>query len=71
MSATVTAAENGIKPASGGVRFNSKALNGLRGFAAFHICVFHVLWYSTLGISIYAQVNFRAIRSKYFVLLVA
>ena len=60
MSATVTAAENGIKPASGGVRFDSKALNGLRGFAAFHICVFHVLQFSTLGISIYAQVNFRA-----------
>ena len=58
MSATVTAAESGKKPASS-VRFDSKALNGLRGFAAFHICVFHVLHYSTLSIGIYAQVNWK------------
>ena len=58
MSDTVTAAENGLKPTSS-VRFDSKALNGLRGLAAFHICLFHVLSYSTLEINIYAQVTWN------------
>ena len=56
MSGTVTEAENGIK-STNSIWFDSKALNGLRGFAAFHICVFHVLSYSTLGVGIYAQVK--------------
>ena len=44
------------KPASANV-FDTKALNGLRGFAAFHICIFHVLFYSTLNINVYAGVR--------------
>ena len=56
MSATALDQENGKKPASS-VLFDSKALNGLRGFAAFHICLLHVLNYSALDITIYAQVK--------------
>ena len=56
MSATVTAAESGKKPASS-VRFDSKALNGLRGLAALHILFFHAFWYSTHRTNLFAQVS--------------
>ena len=53
---TVNEIEKGIKP-SNSIWFDSNVLNGLRGFTAIHICVFHVLSYSTLGVGIYAQVR--------------
>ena len=53
---TVNETEKGIKP-SNSIWFDSNVLNGLRGFTAIHICVFHVLTHSTLGVVTYAQVR--------------
>ena len=56
MSSKVNTEEgSGEKPKSA-TRFDTKALNGLRGFASFHILLFHVLFYSTLNINVYAAV---------------
>ena len=37
--------------------FDTEALNGLRGLAAIHICIFHSLLYSEAKINIFGQVN--------------
>ena len=47
------------------VEFETSALNGLRGFAAFHILIFHSLFYSTLGFIIYGQVGFASLLHKF------
>ena len=58
MSSTVNTEEGGGEKPTSATRFDTKALNGLRGFAAFHICVFHVLHYSTVKINVYAAVRY-------------
>ena len=37
--------------------FESSALNGLRGFAAIHILIYHSVIYSSWGFQIYGQVS--------------
>ena len=37
--------------------FESSALNGLRGFAAVHILIYHSVLYSSWGFQIYGQVS--------------
>ena len=38
--------------------FDSKPLNGLRGFVATYLVIFHSLWYSEYNINIYGTVIF-------------
>ena len=38
------------------ISFDSKPLNGLRGFVATHLVIFHSLWYSEYNINIYGTV---------------
>ena len=38
------------------IGFDSKPLNGLRGFVATHLVIFHSLWYSEYNINIYGTV---------------
>ena len=47
----------GIMPPNKIMAFDSKALNGLRGFAAFHIMLLHVLMESNPGINIFGAVS--------------
>ena len=42
---------------SQGVKFDSSALNGLRGLAAFHVMVFHSILYSNFSFSINGTVR--------------
>ena len=42
---------------SQGVKFESTALNGLRGLAAFHVMVFHTIHYSNFSFSINGTVT--------------
>ena len=42
---------------SQGVKFDSSALNGLRGLAAFHVMVFHTIHYSNFSFSINGTVT--------------
>ena len=37
--------------------FDTEALNGLRGLAAIHICIYHSLLYSEAKINSFGQVN--------------
>ena len=39
------------------ISFESSALNGLRGFAAIHILIYHSVIYSSWGFQIYGQVS--------------
>ena len=39
------------------IAFDSKALNGLRGFASVHVLVFHVFLFSSPGFSTFGQVS--------------
>ena len=39
------------------IAFDSKALNGLRGFAAFHIMILHVFSVSSPGFDTFGQVS--------------
>ena len=39
------------------ISFESSALNGLRGFAAIHILIYHSVLYSSWGFQIYGQVS--------------
>ena len=39
------------------INFESRALNGLRGFAAVHILIFHSVLHSSWGFQIYGQVS--------------
>ena len=39
------------------INFESSALNGLRGFAAVHILIFHSVLHSSWGFQIYGQVS--------------
>ena len=39
------------------ISFESSALNGLRGFAAIHILIFHSVIYSSWGFQIYGAVS--------------
>ena len=47
----------GIMPPNKIIAFDSKALNGLRGFAAFHIMLLHVLLESNPGFNIFGAVS--------------
>ena len=47
----------GIMPPNKIMAFDSKALNGLRGFAAFHIMLLHVLIQSNPGFNIFGAVS--------------
>ena len=40
------------------IGFDSKPLNGLRGFVATYLVIFHSLWYSEYNIDIYGTVIF-------------
>ena len=42
---------------SQGVKFESSALNGLRGLAAFHVMVFHTIHFSNFSFSINGTVR--------------
>ena len=39
------------------VSFDSKALDGLRGLASFHVMLLHVLMLGGTGINVYGQVR--------------
>ena len=47
------------------ISFESSALNGLRGFAAIHILIYHSVIYSSWGFQIYGQVS-RALLISFF-----
>ena len=44
-------------PNGGTISFESSALNGLRGFAAVHILIYHSILYSSWGFQIFGQVS--------------
>ena len=44
-------------PLNEAISFDSNALNGLRGFAAVHIMIFHSLLYSAWGFNTYGGVS--------------
>ena len=44
-------------PLNEAISFDSNALNGLRGFAAAHIMIFHSLLYSAWGFNTYGGVS--------------
>ena len=47
------------------ISFESSALNGLRGFAAIHILIYHSVIYSSWGFQIYGQVS-RVLLTSFF-----
>ena len=49
----------GIMPPNKILTFDSKALNGLRGFAAFHIMLLHILLQSNPGFNILGAISLR------------
>ena len=48
------------------ISFESSALNGLRGFAAIHILIFHSVIYSSWGFQIYGAVSQLLLISFFF-----
>ena len=44
------------------VALDSKALDGLRGLASFHVMIFHIFMISESGINIYGQVTFGSFK---------
>ena len=51
------------------ISFESSALNGLRGFAAIHILIFHSVIYSSWGFQIYGAVSQLLLISFFFHLI--
>ena len=51
-----------------GVKFESTALNGLRGLAAFHVLVFHSIEFSDKNFTIYGTVRTSGYIIDYFTL---
>ena len=49
------------KPEEKIVLFDTKALNGLRGFAALHISVFHATLFSQWNLNTFGQVRYLLI----------
>ena len=55
------------KPEEKVVLFDTKALNGLRGFAAFHISIFHATLFSQWNLNTFGQVRYLAMNCYLYV----
>ena len=49
------------------VVFYTKALNGLRGFAAFHISIFHATLFSQWNLNTFGQVRYLVMNCSLYV----